>query len=216
MLHAPSLLAGHPGSDHFSGALLHDQTWAVQTLSKVKLMNSPVWKHHLCLICIWFVMQAFVCQWELREVIQGRDQPHQQHIHQIRVWHRDRPWELWESMSLPHWVTTELQFYILSIWVPQFQCWTPACRWSWMERCPEVRALGSLSPMTLERVSPTRPFPLSRSCRSHTTLRTPTYCWSSATMWVVNVEELRLVWRAECLRLKHRWEAVLKQYGRPF
>lgn len=178
MFHAPCLLAGHPGSDHFSGAPLLDQTWAVQTLSKVKLRNSPVWKH-LCLhcICIWFVMQAFVCQWELREVIQGRDQPHQQHIHQIRVWHRYRPGELWESMSLPQWVTTELQFYILSIWAPQFQRGTLACRWSWLERCLEVRALGSLSPMTLERVSPTRPFPLSRSCRSHTTLRTPTYCW---------------------------------------
>lgn len=135
---------------------------------------------HLCFICIWFVMQAFVCQWELREVIQGRDQPHQQHIHQIRVWHRHRPGELWESMPLPHWVATELQFYILPTWVPQFQRWTLACRWSWLERCLEARALGSLSLMTLERVSPTRPFPLSQSCRSHTTLRTPTYWWSSA------------------------------------
>lgn len=38
----PSFLAGHPGFDDFSGALLHDQTRAVQTLPKVTLMIPSV------------------------------------------------------------------------------------------------------------------------------------------------------------------------------
>ena len=38
----PSHFAGHPGPDNFSGALLHDTTRAVQTLSKVSPMTSLV------------------------------------------------------------------------------------------------------------------------------------------------------------------------------
>lgn len=45
----PCFLAGHPGFDNFSGALLHDQTWAVQTLPKVRLVISPARKS------AWFV-----------------------------------------------------------------------------------------------------------------------------------------------------------------
>lgn len=42
MTHVPSLLAGHLGVDHISGALLIDETRAVQTLSKVSPLISPV------------------------------------------------------------------------------------------------------------------------------------------------------------------------------
>lgn len=38
MLHSrPIFLAGDPGIDNLSGALLHDKTWAVQTIPKVGL-----------------------------------------------------------------------------------------------------------------------------------------------------------------------------------
>lgn len=43
-------LAGYPGFDDFSGALLHAQTRAVQTLSKVRVMISPGGKKNT-----WFV-----------------------------------------------------------------------------------------------------------------------------------------------------------------
>lgn len=73
------------------------------------------------------------------------------------------------------------KFHILSSWFHQFEFWTLACRWSWQRKCLEVKALGSLSPLTLGRVSPNRTCPLSPSCRWHTTLTIPTCCWASAT-----------------------------------
>lgn len=44
----PPFLAGHPGFDHFSVAPLHDETRAVQTVSKVTLMILPVRKSATC------------------------------------------------------------------------------------------------------------------------------------------------------------------------
>lgn len=95
----PSLLAGHPGFDDFSGALLHDKTRAVQTLSKVCFKTTAVQNKNVVfdLHLIW--LHLFVYQWELWKIIPGCHQPHQQHLHQIRVWHCYRPRELWEGKS---------------------------------------------------------------------------------------------------------------------
>lgn len=137
----------------------------------------------LCYYMCWrfefdFLMWAFVRQWGLWEVIWRCDQLDQQHLHQIRVWYRYRPWELWESRSRARGSWHRPHAAVMQTWVHVLSCfWT--FRWFWPQMCLEVTARGSLSLVILERVSPTRNCPLSLSCRSHTILKIPMYWWLS-------------------------------------
>lgn len=88
-------------------------------LGQSKLYRRYVsWSHLFELTILFFVdmflifsLPLFVCQWELREVISGCDQPHQQHLYRIRIWHRYWPRELWQSKSLPHLLDVILWHY---------------------------------------------------------------------------------------------------------
>lgn len=167
-------------------------------LGQSKLYRRYVsWSHLFELTILFFVdmflifsLPLFVCQWELREVISGCDQPHQQHLYRIRIWHRYWPRELWQSKSLPHLLDVILWHYsdtcliqdlILCGFISLTFFFFNSYRWSWQEMCLEVMDLISLSLMTLEGVSPTRNCPSSPLCRLCTTLKTPTCCSSSAT-----------------------------------
>lgn len=205
----PSFLSGHPGFDHFSGALLHDKTRAVQTLSKVTVMISPVRGS------TWFAFDFHInCRCHHLSASENYGKSFQDVTNLInntfirsefgiaigpensgKVSHAltdssgckfttftscSPLYRCSASVMCAYYKEPLTPYYL--VWLHQSEFWTLACRWSWQEKCPEVTGLGSLSPMTLEGPSPTRTCPSSPWCRSHTTLTIPMCCWSLATM----------------------------------
>lgn len=184
----PSFSAGHPGFDHFSGALLHDKTRAVQTLSKVSPIISPIRKLAHFVFDRHFIFDANISlpvrttgshlrMWPTSSTTPSSDQS------LVSLLALRTLGKYVTSSSSVHRCSAAAmcaKFHILSSY-HQFEFWTLACRWSWQQKYLEVKALGSLSPGTLEKVSLTRICPLSPSCKSHTTLTILMCCWSSAT-----------------------------------
>lgn len=57
----PSFLAGHPGSNYFSGAHLHDNNWAIQALSKVSLTLYSVYPLLEDIHCLYLIFDLSIC-----------------------------------------------------------------------------------------------------------------------------------------------------------